>query len=370
MKNKYFISGLGPGEAGASRLVSMLSITAREKGWKVLYPYKHKSLTKLYEKKAFYPLVKEILKRIVFRPIFVLKILTIRNSNVILLHPQTLGINHFIRLVEKNHDVRQYVLDNSFFCIESYNFLDGHECTLCLNDLDRCDEKCKSFPIRYKKEKNIILLRKYMELSSKVSFFTQNKFQEKLVRSHFGENNQVTTIGMFTGEVRESEYKEDTGNYILYHGSESESKGILYFIELAKYLKEYEFVIPHIKHTSYPTLPNITYTPCGWESGLKNLVQNAALVINPSLWSAPIEGALLKSMAFNKKVAVVKTMYGFVNEIPDHLLLKLDNNNISIDATQIKDYINEKNILQDDWLSNFLRESRQNISILFADKGK
>ena len=34
-----------------------------------------------------------------------------------------------------------------------------------------------------------------------------------------------------------------------------------------------------------------------------------------SLWSAPIEGALIKSSFFNDNVATVETRYGFENEV-------------------------------------------------------
>ena len=61
-------------------------------------------------------------------------------------------------------------------------------------------------------------------------------------------------------------------------------------------------------------LTNVTFFDCTWETGLKEAVANARVVVNPSLWSAPIEGAFLKSVAFNGNVAVVESKFGFSSE--------------------------------------------------------
>lgn len=56
-------------------------------------------------------------------------------------------------------------------------------------------------------------------------------------------------------------------------------------------------------------------------------VKTARLVMNPSMWSAPIEGALLKSAACNPNVATVESRYGYEGEfdgIENHLRLSED----------------------------------------------
>lgn len=366
---KYLVSGLGPGEAGAARLVSHLEDIAINNGWIVIYPYKHVSLSRLYGNKSYLKLVYEIIKRMIMRVVFVIKVLCITNSKVLLLHPQTLGYKYFIRLILKNSQIYNYVLDNSFFCIKSYNYKDGLECLQCVNDLDSCAESCQSFPVKYRKNSNLNFLKLYKELGSKITFLAQNSFQKKLIETHFDNNCKVQVLGMYTGEVIECEYQDTSSEYLVYHGSEHESKGICYFLELASELPEYTFVVPHARQTSYPILNNVKYEPCSWETGLSSLVKNAAIVINPSFWSAPVEGALLKSLALNRKVVVVKNEYGFINEIPDDILLKLEAKNLKDDAVQIRSYFSKE--ISDmtktqTWITNYLDKSNKCMNEFFV----
>ena len=78
-----------------------------------------------------------------------------------------------------------------------------------------------------------------------------------------------------------------------------------------------------------------------WENGLREAVMSAGLVINPSIWSAPIEAALIKSAASNQNVATVKSLYGYEKEIrsiKNHIRLSAD---IQIAANQIKIFFNK-----------------------------
>ncbi|PCI27959.1 MAG: hypothetical protein COB67_07440 [SAR324 cluster bacterium] len=366
---KYLISGIGPGEAGAARLVSHLKGLAEENGWNVIYPYKHVSLNRLYKQKSYLQLCIEIIKRFFMRLVFIIRILLIRNSKILLLHPQTLGYKYFIRLILKNTHIYQYVLDNSFFCIKSYNYKDKHECLQCVNDLDACDKSCQAFPVKYRKKNNLDLLKKYKELSTKITFLAQSVSQEKLLRLHFGMKSNIKIVGMYTGEIIDCKYIDNSSDYIVYHGSEHESKGIMYFLELAEKLPEFKFIIPHEKNRVYPNLDNVKYQPCSWETGLKYLVENARMVINPSLWSAPIEGALLKSMALNKHVVAVKTKYGFVNEIPDEVLFKVSEEQLEDDIIKIRNFLSQK--LNDtskveNWLKEYLNSSNRSLIDFFS----
>ena len=49
------------------------------------------------------------------------------------------------------------------------------------------------------------------------------------------------------------------------------------------------------------------------------------MTVVPSLWSAPIEGALVKSIAISRATAVVDNPSAFAAELPDNLILKLPN---------------------------------------------
>ena len=125
------------------------------------------------------------------------------------------------------------------------------------------------------------------------------------------------------------------------------AKGIVYYIRLASSLPNHKFFIPdsveNVKKIYSSDLPsNIICENITWESGLLEIVENAKLVINPSLWSAPIEGALVKSAHFNNNVATVKTRFGYENEVSfvrNHIRLSP---NIKVASGQILDFLESK----------------------------
>ena len=154
-----------------------------------------------------------------------------------------------------------------------------------------------------------------------------NQNQKKLLEAHFGGDIDCIVVGLDTGEITLSEESgvdilhEKLKFDIVYHGANHPAKGIAYIVALAQRLREFSFFVPEDKESCEITLgrsiecENISFKACRWESGLKTAVSQARLVINPSLWSASIEGALVKSIFYANKVATVETQYGFEGEI-------------------------------------------------------
>jgi hypothetical protein len=60
-----------------------------------------------------------------------------------------------------------------------------------------------------------------------------------------------------------------------------------------------------------------------WDNGLAELVSQVPFVLVPSLWSAPVESALVKSIAKARAVAVVDNSSSFSSEIPDNIVMPL-----------------------------------------------
>jgi hypothetical protein len=60
-----------------------------------------------------------------------------------------------------------------------------------------------------------------------------------------------------------------------------------------------------------------------WNSGLARAVADAAVVAVPSLWSAPVESALVKSLVTARAVAVADNPTAFASEIPEDVVLHL-----------------------------------------------
>lgn len=327
----------------------MVSLTSRLKNSNYTFVFRRNrvSLSKLKAKKKYLKLFLEILTRILDHYIFSIRLFFIKDSKVLLIHPQTIGFNLFFRL--KNHNkIFYYVMDNSFFCVRSYNVhpLQNKECLQCLDVLKPLAE-CKPSPVSMSLNQNLKNLKRLKNESMSILFLSQNKNQKSLLKLHFGDSVKVRIIGMDTNEVHKKttlNIKEFPSYDIVFHGSSLIAKGILYFIELAINLPNYTFFIPDSKENLAKIfnsfLPNNVTCECvTWESGLLEIVQQAKLVVNPSLWSAPIEGALIKSSFFNDNVATVETKYGFENEvtfIKNHIRLSED---ISEAKNQVESFL-------------------------------
>lgn len=329
-----------------------LAPTAEASGYKVLYRPSNKSMRSLLESTRYLDFVIEPFRRHLIKYLFILRTLFIKNAQIIFIHPQTAGFSTCQNLCKKNN-VSYYVVDNSFFCIRSYNVKPDSfdECTQCLGKPGAQHIKCRPAPNRkLSSQRNVYYLLKLKELSSRITFLAQNELQKKLIKEHFGEETSCLVVGMDTGELdyfseRDRSIINDNKYDLVYHGANSLAKGILYFIELSSYLPDFSCVLPASKQKVEDVvgrkiyLENLYFVECIWETGLKEMVSRARIVINPSLWSAPIEGALLKSFAFNAHVATVKSDYGYEKEIAcymDQLRLARDPKE---GASQIKKFL-------------------------------
>jgi len=350
----YLISGIGPGDTGGvGRLMKILVPTYKNNDFKIIHNRHVISIRKLVSDKKYILAIIEFITRFVDKKIFYIRCLLVKNSTVVLIHPQTVSYKILFRLVKYNK-VSIYVMDCSFFCIRSYNThpVSNQECFDCLGKINP-HMLCHSFPDRISKDQNIKYLNKLLGLSGKIKFLAQNIKQKELLIEHFGKKTSVSIIGMDTKEVPENSIdylkKKCNKKYnIVFHGMPHIAKGLLYTIRLADILSNYSFLIPSsysnvLQQADIQYLPeNIDCMDITWDTGLKEYVRCADLVINPSLWSAPIEGALVKSASYNKVVATVQSKYGFESEfkgIKNHIRLSDD---IEIAARQLSDYLSKR----------------------------
>lgn len=322
LANKYLISGLPPGDSGTGRLVQALLPHARAANFQTIYPKSGSSLSDVEHS----------------------EIDAIRNSAVILLHPQTLGLGHLLTLPSRGNRVALFVLDNSFFCMQSYNSREGKEaeCLDCLGSADNCHPSCKPFPVPYRKDDNLGFLAALKSIARSLFFFCQTRTQSNLLKQHFGPATATAVIGMRTEEFTEptNGFAGNSKYDIVFHGEPLVAKGAVFALNLAAMLPEFSFLFPFEKSAmesliggSFVAPGNVTFHPMRWGTGLQQHVIAARLVLAPSLWSAPVEGALLKSLFYNGHVAVVETAHGFQREIPGNLLVRLDSNPVKATST-------------------------------------
>ena len=347
---RYLISGLPPGTGGLGRFLSRLSAVADNHGWRVFYRPQSRE--------------QGLLRYSLEMAWFYIKLKFIRNARVVVLHPQTLRWRSFFSLARSNR-MTLFVVDNSFFCIRSYNYRGQkwEECLDCLGDVSRCHSSCLPFPVLTDRSRNLSYLSKLMRAAAEITFLVQNPNQGRLVRRHFGPETRVRVVGMVTDEFEGVTRGEPgSGAYdVVFHGALNAAKGAGYAIQLARHLPELSFLLPgrldDARNLSGDAgLPeNVEVMDITWETGLREHVENCSLVLCPSVWSAPIEGALVKSILHNGRVAVFSTGFGYHADLPDGLVYRLDSD-LDGAAQKVRKAIASKldTDLVDRWIEKFL----------------
>lgn len=338
MTKHVLISGMGPSHFGVGRLMAALVPRALTCGYSVLYGPSLRPLASYLSNRDIYRIPLDVAIWATAKLLFRIRVMAVSDADVIAIHPQTIGWGPFLRLCARNR-VTMYVVDNSFFCIRSYNHKNGQlsESLDCLGDVDRCDPDCTPFPVRYSRSENIRYLKQFARLAGRMRFLVQNRSQGELLERHLGHGVSWRIVGMRTDEFDE-ELVSDWACHgeppladVVYHGASVEAKGICYVLEMARRLPDITFLIPDVR-SRVERIPacgeipgNVHFREMTWESGLREQIAGCRLVICPSLWSAPIEGALIKSLLFNGNVAVYHAALSFQAELPDGLVARLDN---------------------------------------------
>lgn len=355
----YIVSGIGPGKSGVGRLMSEIAEITMGPNYKIIC--RSESMKEFIRKWRLSTKALNIIKTVankVKRKIGVdylnNEIAKITNSNVIVIHPQLLGFSNLFKLMDNGNNVFLYIVDNSFFCIKSYNHKKGQlkACFDCLSgNFNNC-VSCYPFPAPYDKEENLNYLRKLFEYKNRITFLVQNSQQEFLLKAHFG-NVKIRQVGLYTNDmnitIEEKSSVHNKFSYdLVYHAAGIEPKGIGYMLLIAKKLNQKRILIPcefndikdiaNVFEFQREDFYNVDFIKQTWESGLKTAVANAKMIICPSLWSAPIESAVIKSMACNGLVGIVDEEYSFCRDLPDNAVVKLPSNNID-DASSLIEYI-------------------------------
>jgi hypothetical protein len=110
-----------------------------------------------------------------------------------------------------------------------------------------------------------------------------------------------------------------------------------------------------------------------WETGLREAISACKIVVNPSLWSSPVEGALLKSIKSNGCVAVVPVDYSFQKEIPFDVVIHLKNEisesvRILSDAILSQQLIDNYKIKSSEWLEGYEKSTTDHFDKFIKDE--
>lgn len=324
--NKIFIvSGIGPGAGGVGRFIEYLKSIGDPSQVEFIFPKRSQVRNNFWRK---------IIENAFYRPIFRLRLGRLRGENVIVLHQQTVGLKAMRWLLRNASGLKLYIMDNGFFCVKAYNHISGEvtECLRCLSGDTKSarDYACRPQPFsrRSTAEKLQKLIRKH---AREIEFISLSETNEALLKRCFGEEIRISTLYFQTHDLITSGQKvrpdnlSDIPRYnFVFHGAAIDAKGFEYFLSIARRLPELTFFMPVSDiPRRYQFLQNVHYTNMTWETGLRQIVEAADMVITPSLWSFTPEAAMLKSMKYNGCVAATKREFGFTNEVWQDAFLPL-----------------------------------------------
>lgn len=345
MKNKItIISGIGPGSTGTGAFLIGLMAEAKDNGLPVRFIYKEKTprrrgwarLQKFNPVRIF----KYMFNQLSFSP------RSIRAANlddeVVLMHPQTIKFKLFKRLVEARPYTWMYVLDSFIFCRRSYNYIIGESvpCLRCVGNNGSaalgygCLDLFNSGPYH-------LHFARWVN-SGRLKLMVQSESQARLLRMHFGGHAVIKVAHLSVPDIDtlapQAHSLKNRRTQVVFHGTCQPAKGVGYVIVLAQMMPDWDFIIPstineYVRNFgSTKSLPsNVLFMPMTWADGLSEFVAKADLVICPSAWSAPVEGAILKSLAHNGLLAVIPHDSSFASDIPPGA--RLDINPLNWEAT-------------------------------------
>lgn len=332
MRSRYVVSGISPGPTGVGRVLEYLKHNS--KNFIFLHPSSTRNISfkeSLFKLRVFdfvnccLFFIRDLCKTVLLK----INIHMLKNKEVVIVHLQTIGYKNVKRLILRNK-TSIYVMDNSFFCIKSYNYLNSSEkaCMLCL-DLsfkNAQTHNCISFPVEYSYDEYFSFLNFLKENIRKINFITQNKGQVALLKQQFGDDIIYNEIGLLTSDMFEepkASFVKDEKKYdIVFHGDATLAKGSKYIFEIAKKLPKYSFLFP-FKNIYHEQIVNVDFIEMNWGTGLRDYVCSSKLTFCPSVWSAPIEGSVIKTLKLGVALGVFNSDYSFSLELPDSVVLKL-----------------------------------------------
>ena len=354
------VSGIPAGPGGTGRLVGHLATSAKEKGFPLTLVAKPEQLplwrlVSLWRQKQRWVAIGRLISYAKRYVSFVIQIAYVifmdRRTGLVLLHPQNLGFRLALALIARRRGTAiLYLLDSSFFCIASYNYVRGEAqpCLRCLGGrFDAiADMDCKPFPRAESIAVDYVKALKRYVAAGKLQLLAQTRVQAELAQRHFDLLEAPRVVGLWTEDWNElfdrgAEMDESCVNSnptwdFVFHGYPVGAKGAHWLVDVARHCESMTFLFPFPKPVGFEAPSNCDFRGMSWETGLREAMRSAWCTAVPSLWSAPLEGSLVKSLAVAARVAVVENDTSFSGEIPDELVIRLPRDPKSA-ATVIRD---------------------------------
>jgi len=245
-------------------------------------------------------------------------------DSVVIFHPQSLGYALTASVIRSANKTKYWVLDTSLFCKKSYNHYNGKACLKCLYSFEPHSD-CSHFP-NYSSDEVYIKFQNVISNNlNKIVFHIQTKGHGELLKLRYGQATKMTGVKMLVPEFyKMKDYS--VGNYeydIGFHGNLVEGKGFMYTLDLSSNIKDSSFLMPGKKPKDIMGMTNVKYLPCTWDTGLDEALTKCKIILCPSIWTQPVEAAVIKSMLIGRPVGLIVSEYNFTCEIPDECYVAL-----------------------------------------------
>lgn len=326
---RLFISMIPPNLGGAGDYLT--EIIKDYPNHTVICPFKPR-LKNVYLRKII------VEAQIIFLKIVLKMVSKFKIDNLVIYHPQTISFSLSNSLILASKKVNYIVLDASIFCLKSYNHRLSNVCEKCIELFDPHDD-CSFFPrksskVAYLNHRNILSAN-----TNKIHFVVQTEGYVNILKKMFNNNVSVSIKKMFFSQLKQIKFIEREKKYdFAFHGNLLDAKGFKYVRALALNLNDKSFFIPG-KHDNYQ---NICYQNVNWNNGLKNILESSKIILCPSLWSASLEAAILKTMLLNLPVAITVNDFSASNTlIPRDCFINLTGN-ISKDKLILTSILHDK----------------------------
>ena len=245
--------------------------------------------------------------------------------SVTLVHPQSVGYRNLLRLCKVNKITYSYIVDTSWFCIKSYNYI-SPELSPCFRCLISSDSSlvngCSCLWDNSFDSHHLYIQGLHRGLFGHL--FVQNKAQYDLFLASGFSSSHISILPMVSESVLVEIYSQsplrpdkvgDLQSFdfhsrysVVFHGSEVLAKGLEFALKCASLNPDITFFFPFSSDSILPSFrtSNMIFFPSSWNTGLRELCYNCSAILIPSLWSAPIESSLLKSLSTSKPVISLK----------------------------------------------------------------
>jgi len=256
---------------------------------------------------------------------YLVRYIKIPDSKLIIVHPQSIGYTTLFKISKRNKIFASYLVDSSWFCIKSYNHIEGEliPCMRCISDVrssckygcscmwgnniqDHYDYTCSLKAGEY----GYVVV----QSQTQADLFYKSGYRADLIRviPMISESTIIECmIPSRNNSLEAAEKILNNGAYtyqVIYHANLNSAKGFDYTLAIASLNTNILFVIPTENTTDISrSIPNnVIFLPCTWSTGLRDFCKVASAILVPSLWSVPVESSLLKSMTSGSPVISLK----------------------------------------------------------------